>query len=98
MFSIRSDKETSVTPLLLLFLAGIQQDFTVGTATAPRGQTAYGHIAVPPRRNTGLTIPVAVIHGARAGKVVEFVTGSNGTEYASIVALQRLIPISGPRR
>src|SRR5216110_2550907 len=54
--------------------------FTVGTATAARGQTAYGQIVVPAGVDSGLKIPVAVIHGAKPGKVVAF------------VAVQRLIP------
>src|SRR5881409_1118077 len=66
--------------------------FTVGSATAARGQTAYGELVVAPAGDSGLKIPVAVIHGARPGKVVAFVAGSHGTEYASIVAMQRLIP------
>jgi predicted deacylase len=82
--------------ILFLTLLSIQQDpnptFTVGTATAARGQTAYGQIIVPAGVDSGLKIPVAVIHGAKQGKVVAFVAGSHGTEYASIVAMQRLIP------
>ena len=66
--------------------------FTVGTATAARGQTAYGQIVVPAGVDSGLKIPVAVINGAKPGKVAAFVAGSHGTEYASIVAMQRLIP------
>ena len=66
--------------------------FTVGTATAQRGTTATGTIPVPAGSDSGLSIPVAVIHGARPGPVVAFVAGSHGTEYSSIVALQRLIP------
>ena len=66
--------------------------FSVGTATAERGMTATGTIAVPAGSDSGLSIPVAVIHGARPGPVVAFVAGSHGTEYSSIVALQRLIP------
>jgi len=78
--------------IMLLLAVAMPQDFTVGTAVAARGATAYGHIAVPARADSGLRIPVAVIHGARPGRVVAFVAGSHGTEYASIVALQRLIP------
>ena len=66
--------------------------FTVGTATAQRGTTATGTIPVPAGSDSALAIPVAVIHGARPGPVVAFVAGSHGTEYSSIVALQRLIP------
>jgi len=77
-------------------LAGAQPNaaptFTVGTATAQRGMTATGTIPVPAGSDSALAIPVAVIHGARPGPVVAFVAGSHGTEYSSIVALQRLIP------
>lgn len=66
--------------------------FAVGTASAARGQTAYGELVVPAAADSGLRIPVVVIHGARTGKVAAFVAGSHGTEYASIVALQRLVP------
>jgi predicted deacylase len=66
--------------------------FSVGTATATRGTTATGVIVVPAAADSGLRIPIAVIHGARPGPVVAFVAGSHGTEYASIVAMQRLIP------
>ena len=63
-------------PILLLVLAG-QQDpnvaFTAGTASAARGQAAYGTITVPARTDSGLTIPIAVIHGSKPGKVVAFV-------------------------
>src|SRR5688572_25566779 len=78
--------------VMLLLAVSMPQDFTVGTAVAARATTAYGHIAVPARADSGLRVPVAVIHGAKPGKVVAFVAGSHGTEYASIVALQRLIP------
>ncbi len=66
--------------------------FSVGTATATRGATAMGAIVVPATVDSGLRIPVAVIHGVRPGPIVAFVAGSHGTEYASIVAMQRLIP------
>src|SRR5262245_34968510 len=81
--------------LLLLLASAPPQDpqtFSVGTAAAARGQTAYGQIAVAAGVDSGLRIPVAVIHGSKPGKVAAFVAGSHGTEYASIVALQRLIP------
>ncbi|MEO8334628.1 MAG: succinylglutamate desuccinylase/aspartoacylase family protein [bacterium] len=86
------------TALSLLLVAGtlvgaqdVRPSFTVGTATAARGTAAMGTLNVPAALDSGLRIPVAVIHGARAGPVVAFVAGSHGTEYTSIVALQRLI-------
>lgn len=66
--------------------------FAVGTASAQRGTTAMGKIAVPAGSDSALDIPVAVIHGRRPGPTVAFVAGSHGTEYSSIVAMQRLIP------
>jgi len=79
---------------LLAAAAGAQQRadrFTVGTASAARGQTATGVISVPAGSDAGYDIPVAVVNGARPGKVLALAAGSHGTEYASIVALERLI-------
>jgi predicted deacylase len=70
---------------------------TVGTAVAKRGERAYGAIAVPPGADPAASIPVAVIHGARPGPVLALVAGSHGTEYASIIALGRLITRVDPR-
>jgi hypothetical protein len=67
--------------------------FTVGTATAARGQKATGVIDVPPGSDAGLSIPVAVFHGARPGPVLALVSGAHGTEYASIIALEKLIGV-----
>ena len=82
---------------VLLPTLALGQSVTVGTATAPRGQVAFGSIVVPPGPDSGLSIPVAVINGARPGPVVALVAGSHGTEYASIVALQRLIGLLDPK-
>ena len=72
-----------------------QQDarasFTVGTATAPRGQRAYGVLKVPAGSDAAYDIPVAVLHGARPGPVLAVLAGAHGTEYASIIAVERLI-------
>ncbi len=73
-----------------------RRSFTVGTATAARGETAFGTIEVPAGSDAALSIPVAVVHGARPGPVLALVAGAHGTEYASIVALQRLIPRIDP--
>lgn len=64
---------------------------TVGTATAKRGTIALGLIAVPAGADSGTNIPVAVINGSRPGPVLALVSGAHGTEYASIIALERLI-------
>ncbi|HEY6220633.1 MAG TPA: succinylglutamate desuccinylase/aspartoacylase family protein, partial [Gemmatimonadaceae bacterium] len=57
---------------------------------------AYGAITVPPGVDSGLVMQVAVINGAKPGPVVAFVAGSHGTEYVSIVALQRFIGTIDP--
>ena len=82
-------------------LLAAQQDahptLTVGTATASRGQTVYGELQVPAGSDAATNMPVAVIHGAKPGPVVAFVAGSHGTEYASTVALTRLIARIDPK-
>lgn len=70
--------------------------FTVGTATATRGQKATGVIEVPPGSDGGLSIPVAVFHGAKPGPVLALVSGSHGTEYASIIALEKILSLINP--
>jgi len=71
-----------------LTAAQVQTTFTVGTATAARGQKATGTIEVPAGSDAALSIPVAVFHGARPGPVLALVAGSHGTEYTSILALE----------
>ena len=70
--------------------------FTVGTAVAARGQKATGVIEVPAGSDAGLSIPVAVFHGAKPGPVLALVSGAHGTEYASIIALEKLIGLLNP--
>src|SRR5439155_533964 len=65
--------------------------FTVGTATAAPGQKAYGTIEVPAGVDAALSIPVVVAHGAKPGPVLALVSGAHGTEYASIIALEKVI-------
>jgi hypothetical protein len=76
----------SLTPCLVA-----AQSFTVGTATAAPGQKAFGAIEVPAGRDAAASIPVAVFRGAKPGPVLALVSGSHGTEYTSIIALEKLI-------
>lgn len=69
---------------------------TVGTATAARGEKASGVIDVPAASDPALSIPVVVVHGAKAGPVIAIVAGAHGTEYASIVAVEKLIGAIDP--
>lgn len=70
---------------------------TIGTAKAAPGTTASGDIQVPKGTDDGTTLPVAVINGAKPGKRIAFIAGSHGTEYASVVALTRLIARVDPK-
>ena len=64
---------------------------TVGTASPKAGEVAYGALAgacrapMPRRRSRS---PSFAAH--KPGKIVAFIAGSHGTEYASVVALTRL--------
>jgi len=88
----------AIVGLLFVNLASAQvrNTFTVGTATAARGQKATGTIEVPAGSDAALSIPVAVFHGAKAGPVLAIVAGSHGTEYTSIIALEKLIGSLNP--
>src|SRR5690349_5450656 len=86
-----------LTLLLAILTAGQdRKTFTVGTAIAARGQKVTGTIEVPPSADPGLSIPVAVIHGTKPGPVLALVAGSHGTEYTSIIALEKLIAMLNP--
>jgi predicted deacylase len=80
----------AVASLALPGLAAAQT-FTVGTARAERGQKAEGFIEVPAAADAATSIPVVVVHGARPGPVLAIVSGAHGTEYASIIAVLKLI-------
>ncbi len=70
--------------------------FTVGTATAASGQMATGFLEVPAGVDAATSIPVAVIQGAKPGPVLALVSGSHGTEYASIIAVVKLVHSVNP--
>jgi predicted deacylase len=57
---------------------------------------ARGTIEVPSGSDSSLSIPIAVIHGSSPGPVLALVSGAHGTEYASIIALERLIGLLNP--
>src|SRR5262245_46711905 len=88
----------TVLTLLLTTLSAAQdrRTFSVGTATASRGQKQTGAIEVPAGSDAALSIPVAVVHGAKPGPVLALVAGAHGTEYTSIIALEKLIATLDP--
>jgi predicted deacylase len=89
---------TAVCLLLSIFSVSLaaQNSFTVGTATAAAGQKATGFIEVPAGVDAATSIPVAVFHGAKPGPVLALVSGAHGTEYASIIALEKVIQSLDP--
>lgn len=70
--------------------------FAVGTASAAPGQKAFGAIEVPAGVDPGTRIDVAVIRGRKPGPVLALVSGAHGTEYASIVAVAKLVQLLDP--
>jgi len=70
--------------------------FSVGTATAESGQKATGYLEVPARSDPGTNIPIVVVNGSKPGPILALVSGAHGTEYASIIALQKVIQTIDP--
>jgi uncharacterized protein len=68
-----------------------QTKFSVGTASAAAGEKANGFIEVPAGVDAATSIPVVVVNGSKPGKVLALVSGAHGTEYASIIAIEKLI-------
>src|SRR5882762_11840209 len=76
--------------------AWAQSKFTVGTASAPPGEKSTGTLEVPPGVDAATSIPVVVVNGAKPGKVLALVSGAHGTEYVSIIAIEKLIAALDP--
>jgi predicted deacylase len=87
----RSVLAATLMALLAGFSLQAQTRFRVGTASAEPGQKANGYIEVPAGVDAATNIPVVVINGAKPGPVLALVTGAHGTEYVSIVAVEKLI-------
>ena len=73
-----------------------QNSFTVGTATAAPGQKATGTLEIPAGVDAAASIPVVVVRGSKPGPVLALVSGAHGTEYASIIALEKVIQSLDP--
>jgi uncharacterized protein len=79
-----------------LFAHAQASSFTVGTASAAPGQKATGYLEVPAGVDAATNIPVVVINGEKRGPVLALVSGAHGTEYTSIIALEKLINLLDP--
>src|SRR6266487_5272808 len=88
-------RNSILTAALLVSLSCLslsaQSKFTVGTASAAPGQKSTGYLEVPAAIDAATNIPVVVVNGAKPGKVLALVSGAHGTEYASIIAIEKLI-------
>ena len=73
-----------------------QNSFTLGNATAAPGQKATGILEVPAGVDAATSIPVVVVRGVKPGPVLALVSGAHGTEYASIIALEKVIQVLDP--
>ena len=82
--------------LLPVFVQAQSPSFSVGTATAAAGQKSTGYLEVPAGVDAATNIPVVVINGAQRGPVLALVSGAHGTEYTSIIALEKLINLLDP--
>jgi predicted deacylase len=69
---------------------------TVGTAAAAAGEKANGYIQVPAGADAAASIPVIVVNGAKPGPTLALVAGAHGTEYASIIALEKVAQAADP--
>ncbi len=92
------EKATVLVAALCMGAAAQAQrgSFAVGTATAAPGQKATGFLEVPAGVDAATNIPVVVVQGAKPGPVLALVSGSHGTEYASIIAVEKLIQSLDP--
>src|SRR6202158_4360466 len=73
-----------------------QSRFTVGPASAAPGEKSSGTLEVPAGIDAATSIPVVVVNGAKPGKVLALVSGAHGTEYVSIIAIEKLIAVLDP--
>jgi len=79
-----------LVPLISISLHA-QTRVSVGTASTAPGPKSNGYIEVPAGVDEGTNIPVVVVNGAKPGPVLALVTGAHGTEYVSIIAIEKLI-------
>jgi len=87
-----------LVPAIVILVLGsaLAADLTIGTATARSGQKATGVIAVPAGVDAAAEIAVIVVNGAKPGPTLALVAGAHGTEYASIIALEKLAQRAEP--
>ncbi len=68
-------------------------------ATSLRAQgsgVSYTRIDIPAGSDSATWVPVVTVQGAKPGKTVAILSGAHGTEYASIIAAQGVVPRIDP--
>ena len=92
----RTFASSGIFLLFPLFVQAQALPFSVGTATAAPGQKSTGYLEVPTGVDAATNIPVIVINGEKRGPVLALVSGAHGTEYTSIIAIEKLINLLDP--
>jgi len=92
----RTFASSGIFLLFPLFVQAQALSFSIGTASAAPGQKSTGYLEVPAGVDAATNIPVIVINGEKRGPVLALVSGAHGTEYTSIIALEKLIHLLDP--
>ena len=87
----RTFASSGIFLLFPLFVQAQALSFSIGTASAAPGQKSTGYLEVPAGVDAATNIPVIVINGEKRGPVLALVSGAHGTEYTSIIAIEKLI-------
>src|SRR6266852_5873278 len=98
MYSLRPVLALALLAALSCHSLQAQTRFSVGTASAAPGQKATGYLEVPAGVDAATNIPVVVVNGAKPGKILALVSGAHGTEYTSIIAIEKLISALDPEQ
>ncbi|PYY22384.1 MAG: succinylglutamate desuccinylase [Acidobacteria bacterium] len=91
--------QTALLRVVLILICALPvraATFSVGTASADSGQKATGYLEVPAGSDAATSIPVIVVNGSKPGPILALVSGAHGTEYASIIALEKVIQTIDP--
>jgi predicted deacylase len=89
--------------VVLMIVFGIlpapaQSQFTLGAIEAKPGQAASGLLPVPGGTGGDTSIPITIVQGSKPGPVLAFIAGVHGSEYAPILALQRVRATLDPKQ
>src|SRR6201987_6529629 len=90
---VRAFASCGIFLLFPLFVQAQAVSFSIGTASAAPGQKSTGYLEVPAGVDAATNIPIIVINGEKHGPVLALVSGAHGTEYTSIIALEKLIEL-----